>query len=722
MTNMDVSLRLRLENHLSREAKVAERDLKELGDAARKLGTGRSNQLGRDIAQIRTEANRSESALSKLDKSARQLNSINTNAAEREINSLGTAAVQAREKIHSVGTRLRNIAREDGGKLDQLGGRFDRLDKPASSLNSTMGLLAASAHGAFAGLMAFASVDNVIRGLEQMSDKFRELNRDVMDVAITLEMATPEAVAKITSSNERLGIRYGRNLSEVNETRKQYAASGIGLDSQEAILDPTLKAAMTYKTPGETIASALIAAKQNLKVKDSEVPMAIDMMAKGAKLGNFEVGAMAKNFPALGAYMAGTGRTGLDGWAELIAMSQIARTTSGSEDEAANNLRNWLSKLSARETTDNFKKKGVNLEKLKAKAQKDGKSYPLAVMDEVMRVTGGNEFRINELFADQQAYQALKPLLDNRAKFDEFLNDILNNSKGGLDADAKAAAKTPYEKAARRSAAVEATGAKVGEAYDRAVSPWYDRIVRMINPEYDRQRTIEDEPELLKQSSGERLRVENEILRLQGQQREMGDGGQALGPQINRLKAQLQTLVEEEAAIVENARKAAEADQPVSSGNDGDLGKTTGEIPLPGARPGPVPIGRPIEQKLGSDMSGSAEKAMQGYNERLAIEGDRAVSIAAEKAAAMQKLLNFTAQPTIAPTFLPPSGPPAGVAPPTGTPGKQSSLQNNTGVKLTQNISSPNSRVAALRAQREANRSVRMAQARALGDLGPRTA
>ncbi len=47
----------------------------------------------------------------------------------------------------------------------------------------------------------------------------------------------------ISDSNEKLAIRYGQSQTEVNSARKSYAAAGIGLESQEAILDPTLKAA-----------------------------------------------------------------------------------------------------------------------------------------------------------------------------------------------------------------------------------------------------------------------------------------------------------------------------------------------------------------------------------------------------------------------------------------------------------------------------------------------
>ena len=121
-----------------------------------------------------------------------------------------------------------------------------------------------------------------------------------------------------------------------------------------------------------------------------------------------------------------------------------------------------------------------------------------------------------------------------------------------------------------------------------------------------------------------------------------------------------------------------ELDAAVKAQEDksGNLGKSTGEIP--------IPISRPIEQQLGHDMSGAADAAMGGYIDRLNAAGDRAVGIAQEKAAEMQRALNFTATPTISPTFAPPaaSGPAAGI-------GKQSSIAPTSNSKVTQYITAP---------------------------------
>lgn len=692
---IDVSLRLRLQNQLSKDAKVAERDLKELRGEAQKLGSSNgADKLGRNIRDVGREANRAERPIRDLDRQARRLNTVSTDKTQKEIRAVGTAANATRGDLNKLHNKLREVGRTDVAKLDRIHGSAGRI-------GGALGVIAATASGAFTGLLAFASVDNIVRGLEQLSTKFRELNREVASVAVTAEMRTPEAMAQISKSNERLAIRYGYGQRDVNDARQVYAAAGIDLASQENVLDPTLKAAKAGDSTGGTIASAVISAKQNMGVKDSEIPAALDMMAKGAKLGRFEVDAMAKNFPALGTMLAGTGREGLQGWAELVALSQVVRMGSGSQEEAATNLQNLLSKVTSKDTVKNFDEAGVSLPDLKARAEKEGKPYLTAVMDEVMRLTGGDQFKIGELFGDQQAGLALKPLLTNRETYESFLAQILNESAGSVDKDYNFLKDLPKERADRRGAALEATGTKIGEAYDRQIGPLADRAVRLINPDYNRQRMVEEEPERLKETGAERLRLENELLRLQGMQREMGSGGGALGPQINRLREQLNTLAEEESAIIQNALDAAEGNaSPVVPSND--LGVSTGKIP--------VPSPRPIEQKLGGDLSGAADKAMTGYNDALGKELDKAVAISAEKAAEMQRLLNFTAQPTIQPNFLPPAGAPSSPA-----PGQQSSLSPGN---INQTITSPNAKHAG----RQAAREIQRAQARTLYDTGRRLA
>lgn len=691
MSNLDVSMRLRL-LYQNREAKAVERDLKEIETAAKKLGkTNAGDKLGRDLKEVSGAARTGKRAVNELEAEARKLNKVKTDSVEKELRSLGKAARATAKDLDGMRQKLSQFERLKSRPLEQ-------MVAPTRELDGVMGALGRSAGTAGAALLAFASVDNIVRGLEQLSNKFRDLNRDVASVAVTAEMRTPEAIKSITESNEKLAIRHGHSQTEVNSARKAYAAAGIGLESQEAILDPTLKAAKAEDATGDTMAGAMIAGKQNLKLGDSDVPAALDMMAKGAKLGSFEVKDMAKNFPELGAYMQGAGRTGLQGWAELVTMSQIARFSAGSPDEAANNLRNWLAKLSSKDTVKNFADKDVDLEKVKAKALKEGKSYPMAVMDEVMRLTKGNEFKVNELFGDQQAYLALKPLMENKPLYDQWLNEILNNSGGTVDADYRFLHNLPKERADRRGAALEASGAKAGSWWDAITGPFREKFVRTINPDYDRSERAYAEEMYYRNADPDAYRHE-----IRDREKQLRKLPKPKFSDIDALGSQRQNL-EQEILYLKNELDKIKYYQP----DKFDLGKTTGKVPVPNEKP--------IGDKLGGDLGPEAGKAMEGYNKNLAAETQKAVKIVGDAVSTIKAILNFTASPTIVPNVSTPAAPAA----PAAGGEKHSSIVNNTGVRVSQNIRTNNPRQAARLAARESDRAIRRAMGNSLHDTGLR--
>ena len=661
MSNLDVSMRLRLVNDLSKEAGKAERDLKDLADAARRLGnTGGGDKLGDSIRRMTRDTEQ-------LDR------------------------------------KMRNV-----GIFPHVSGKLNQVNGSAGTLNRTLGSLGSVATSAFASIMAFASVDSIIQGLERLSQQYQKLNRDVASVAVTAEMRTPQAMERISKSNERLSIRYGNNQLDVNKARKAYAAAGVDIDSQESILDPTLKSAKAADSNGETIAGAVIAAKQNLGVKDSEVPAALDMMAKGAKLGSFEVDAMAKNFPSLGTMLAGTGRQGLGGWAELIALAQVVRTGAASPDDAATNLRNLLSKVTSKDTVKNFDEKGVDLSKLKAKSERDGTPYLTAVMDEVMRLTGGDEFKINELFGDQQAGLALKPLLTKRSMYEDFLKQILTGSAGTVDADYDFLRALPQEKTDRRGAAMAATGDKIGRVYSTVTDPLRDATAGVVNPEYAAQEEAYRKEQLRKLGPVELSRRISEMQKkLSALPSELFDPlSPALAATRGAGRAGMQELQDILSRLDGGSSLEARDERAAGAGKGGGwrkflLGKG-------------ADADFNLREHLGIDLKATAEQSMQGYNEGLAAEGERAAQEAQSIADRIKSMLGFTVSPVIAPTFVPPSGAPA-------ASGQQSSIQPMSN-KTTNYITSPNPQHAALKASRAQARAIQQAQARSLADTGRRFA
>lgn len=82
------------------------------------------------------------------------------------------------------------------------------------------------------------------------------------------------------------------------------------------------------------------------------------LSSAAATAGAFEKNDMAKHLPALLPLAKVAGLTGDDGFKRLLVLLQQARSTAGSSDEAANNVKNLLSKLSSNDTANDFKKAG----------------------------------------------------------------------------------------------------------------------------------------------------------------------------------------------------------------------------------------------------------------------------------------------------------------------------------------------------------------------------
>lgn len=84
----------------------------------------------------------------------------------------------------------------------------------------------------------------------------------------------------------------------------------------------------------------------------------LGISSAAATAGAFEKNDMAKHLPALLPLAKVSGLTGDDGFKRLLVLLQQARTTAGSSDEAANNVKNLLSKLASNDTATDFKKAG----------------------------------------------------------------------------------------------------------------------------------------------------------------------------------------------------------------------------------------------------------------------------------------------------------------------------------------------------------------------------
>lgn len=151
------------------------------------------------------------------------------------------------------------------------------------------------------------------------------------------------------------------------ETLNTLAGSGAmgegkaGLDSSMKLLPMLQAAAHGTGASANDLAQIAIAAKQNMGLRDEQIPIAISKAIRAGQLGGFELSNMSKWLPQQMAMAGNNGMKGMSGFESLIAANQATRMTAGTADEAGNNLVNLLQKVTSSDTANDFKKQNIDL-------------------------------------------------------------------------------------------------------------------------------------------------------------------------------------------------------------------------------------------------------------------------------------------------------------------------------------------------------------------------
>lgn len=202
--------------------------------------------------------------------------------------------------------------------------------------------------------------------------------------------------------------------------------AGLGMDPQQAakLALPMGRFMTAFKAQGADTAASLYAGIETLNIPLSQSQKFLDMMAEGGNQGAFEVNDMAAAMPGLTAQMKKLGQTGQSAGAELVAMLQIVRGSTGTSAEAATASSDLLSKLTAPATMNAFKKAGIDAFGAIEKGLKNNIS-PLETMIALTnQATGGDDKKLGMFFADKEANRAMTALMQNYDKFGQMKKDI----------------------------------------------------------------------------------------------------------------------------------------------------------------------------------------------------------------------------------------------------------------------------------------------------------
>lgn len=191
----------------------------------------------------------------------------------------------------------------------------------------------------------------------------------VKDIAITGELSRVQELA-LGKTIRRASLRYNQDQSDVAAGVATLVAEGMDPIEAERRANLLAKSATATRAGMEDLAKMTVNFDKVLGVENME--LAFNQAAKAGKQGSFELRDMAKWFPALGGMLKSLGVSGNEAVVNMASRLQIARRTAGSNDEAANNFKNFLSKLTSPDTQKDFKKLGVDLQARLTAAARQG--------------------------------------------------------------------------------------------------------------------------------------------------------------------------------------------------------------------------------------------------------------------------------------------------------------------------------------------------------------
>ncbi|APC18543.1 phage tail tape measure protein [Pseudomonas frederiksbergensis] len=388
-------------------------------------------------------------------------------SAKSTVQQLGRATDGLTAKQKLIGTELAaSLARGGTGverlrrQYDQVGRAIDQLKVKQERLNTSLarGAQLKSERGELRGqaleTLGTAAVVGapVVQSFRQAID-FQDQTRDI---SITGGFDAEEE-QRLSNVMRESALRWNQTQTEVANGTGVLIAGGISSAKELAAYAPVMaKAATATRASMENLGSVAIALNDNLGIGAAGFERSMNILAYAGKRGQFELADMAKWLPQLTPQLAALGITGERAVAEIGASLQIARKGAGSNDEAANNFKNFLSKITAPDTLKAFADAGIDLQdtmrgmiskgltpmqammatitkytSTKGPAAAAGFQRVMAMKDDQERQIAldrlNEAYKLGELFRDQQVLSFVRPALANQ-------DEQASIQKGGMEA------------------------------------------------------------------------------------------------------------------------------------------------------------------------------------------------------------------------------------------------------------------------------------------------
>lgn len=296
--------------------------------------------------------------------------------------------------------------------------------------------------------------------------------QQLIDIAGTSNLTGQAAFAFVNQSKakfEQLALDVGQLSDTVARGAGQMIAAGVDNGLVDRSIGSISRAATAANAEMNDMASVATSLLTTLKLPAEQLDDAMGALVTAGKLGSFELKDMSRYFPTLTGQMAKFGVTGREAINFLGAALQIARKGTSDPAEAANNLKNFLSKVLAPTTIKNFGKMGVDIQGVMQDAVTKGINPIEAVVQKITKLTGVSSKevqglmgkakaagmtdaealssvreqlekiygagKLGELFSDMQVMDFLIPMLGNIDEYKSIKDEVAKATGSAIDAD-----------------------------------------------------------------------------------------------------------------------------------------------------------------------------------------------------------------------------------------------------------------------------------------------
>jgi TP901 family phage tail tape measure protein len=351
---------------------------------------------------------------------------VRSGNAVSETKKLTTAAQQLENAVNNASTRLRDANGRfisTGRSAANASNGIRQFNAATTQTTRSVGLLEDALGGLSARLATGLAFGQAIRSATEFESIISDIGKtsnasqkDLDAVATTLKQLSAPAKTNLAPTVLARGLQ-------------DLVAQGLNLPDAVASLETLGKVATATNSELTDVTKTGFQLQSALKIRPDELKATFDALAFAGKAGAFELKDMAQYMPTIASAATSLGITGKQGAISLAAMMQMVRKDAPGAAEASTRLTDALMKMTAPDAAKNFKKFGVDIEKVLKDAVKNGINPMDAAISELIRVTGKDPFKLSQIFGDKEAKLALMSLMKYRDEYEK-----LKASAGGAAA------------------------------------------------------------------------------------------------------------------------------------------------------------------------------------------------------------------------------------------------------------------------------------------------